>query len=264
MRGCRAGGGTSLPVRPGGLVARRAEVRPPPSGRRSGSAQTHGSAMYQASHPPLPLDELRRNNQDLMSALDDLREQKEQLVLLNAELEETNRGVMVLYHQLSQELEQTNLGVVALYAELDEKSERLREASEAKNRFWANVSHELRTPLNSIIGLTRLLAEPGGRRSPAQRRPGDEAMCMVSPGSAVAVVSPAARVAICSTSELPWTGGVPAHRPAAQSMDRSAPLPTVRRSQRRITGLTRLPGWSLKARCRSPSPGRRLSCALPG
>jgi len=26
--------------------------------------------------------------------------------------------------------------------------------------FWANVSHELRTPLNSIIGLTRLLAEP--------------------------------------------------------------------------------------------------------
>jgi anti-sigma regulatory factor (Ser/Thr protein kinase) len=29
-----------------------------------------------------------------------------------------------------------------------------------KDRFWANVSHELRTPLNSIIGLTRLLAEP--------------------------------------------------------------------------------------------------------
>jgi len=50
--------------------------------------------------------------------------------------------------------------VVALYAELDEKSERLRVASESKDRFWANVSHELRTPLNSIIGLTRLLAEP--------------------------------------------------------------------------------------------------------
>src|SRR6185437_11812886 len=36
-------------------------------------------------------------------------------------------------------------------------------ASESKDRFWANVSHELRTPLNSIIGLTRLLAEPDGR-----------------------------------------------------------------------------------------------------
>jgi CheY-like chemotaxis protein len=58
--------------------------------------------------------------------------------------------------------------VVALYAELDERSERLRAASESKDRFWANVSHELRTPLNSIIGLTRLLAEPGpdGRLDP--------------------------------------------------------------------------------------------------
>ena len=67
---------------------------------------------------------------------------------------------MALYSELSDELEQTNRGVVALYAELDEKSERLRAASESKDRFWANISHELRTPLNSIIGLARLLAEP--------------------------------------------------------------------------------------------------------
>ena len=114
-----------------------------------------------ALFPPSPLDELRRNNEDLIRALDDLRQQKEQLVLVNAELEETNQGVMAMYRQLSDELEQTNRGVVALYAELDEKSERLREASEAKNRFWANISHELRTPLNSITGLTRLMTEPG-------------------------------------------------------------------------------------------------------
>ena len=113
-----------------------------------------------AVRPHSALDELRRQNQDLISALDDLRQQKEQLLLLNAELQETNRGVMALYGELSDELEQTNRGVVALYAELDEKSERLRAASESKDRFWANVSHELRTPLNSIIGLTRLLAEP--------------------------------------------------------------------------------------------------------
>ena len=113
-----------------------------------------------ALFPASPLDELRRNNEDLIRALDDLRQQKEQLVAVNAELEETNQGVMAMYSQLSEELEQTNRGVVALYAELDEKSERLREASEAKNRFWANISHELRTPLNSILGLTRLLADP--------------------------------------------------------------------------------------------------------
>jgi signal transduction histidine kinase/CheY-like chemotaxis protein len=119
------------------------------------------SEQVAAAHPQSALDELRRQNQDLISALDDLRQQKEQLLLLNAELQETNRGVMALYSELSSELEQTNRGVVALYAELDETSERLRAASESKDRFWANVSHELRTPLNSIIGLTRLLAEPG-------------------------------------------------------------------------------------------------------
>ena len=112
--------------------------------------------------PETTLDELRRNNEDLIAALDDLRQQKEQLVALNAELQETNRGVMALYSELSDELEQTNRGVVALYRELDEKSEELRQASLSKDRFWANVSHELRTPLNSIIGLTRLLTDPGG------------------------------------------------------------------------------------------------------
>ncbi len=109
--------------------------------------------------PQSTLDELRRNNQDLIEALEDLKRQKEQLLLLNAELQETNRGVMALYTELSEELEQTNRGVVALYAELDEKSEQLRAAAEAKDRFWANVSHELRTPLHSIKGLTLLLED---------------------------------------------------------------------------------------------------------
>ena len=127
------------------------------------------SEQLAAARSRSALDELSRQNQDLIAALDDLRQQKDQLVALNAELQETNRGVMAMYHELSSELEQTNRGVVALYAELDETSERLRAASESKDRFWANVSHELRTPLNSIIGLTRLLAEPapdGGALDP--------------------------------------------------------------------------------------------------
>ena len=120
--------------------------------------------------PRSAMEELRRQNQDLIAALEDLKQQKDQLVLLNSELAETNDGVMALYSELSAELEQTNRGVVALYAELDEKSDRLRAASESKDRFWANVSHELRTPLNSIIGLTRLLAEPGDGALDPERR----------------------------------------------------------------------------------------------
>ena len=77
--------------------------------------------------------------------------------------------MLALYNQLSEELEETNRGVVALYAELDEKSAQLREASEAKNRFWANVSHELRTPLNSVIGLSGCSLGPGGEPLTAEQ-----------------------------------------------------------------------------------------------
>jgi signal transduction histidine kinase/CheY-like chemotaxis protein len=141
-----------------GQVVRMTKRRPQLSTPDLSAVRERLAAML----PESTLDELRRNNQDLIAALEDVTRQKEQLLLLNAELQETNRGVMALYSELSEELEQTNRGVVALYRELDEKSEQLRAASESKDRFWANVSHELRTPLNSIIGLTRLLADPAG------------------------------------------------------------------------------------------------------
>jgi signal transduction histidine kinase/CheY-like chemotaxis protein len=107
------------------------------------------------------LDELRAQNQELLDTLESLEQKQEALVRLNAELEETNQGVVALYKELSEELEQTNRGVVALYAELDEKSIQIKESSEAKTRFWSNVSHELRTPINSVIGLARLLSAQG-------------------------------------------------------------------------------------------------------
>jgi signal transduction histidine kinase/CheY-like chemotaxis protein len=107
------------------------------------------------------LDELRAQNQELLDTLEKLESKQKELVRLNEELEETNRGVVALYKELTDELEQTNRGVVALYAELDEKSIQLREASEAKNRFWSNISHELRTPINSVVGLARLLSARG-------------------------------------------------------------------------------------------------------
>ena len=105
------------------------------------------------------LEALRIQNLDLLSALEDLKARQDDLVRANAELEETNRGVLALHAELSEELEQTNQGVVALYAELDEATRQLRAASESKTRFWAGVSHELRTPLNSVLGLARLLLD---------------------------------------------------------------------------------------------------------
>ncbi|BCL15151.1 sensor histidine kinase [Micromonospora sagamiensis] len=116
-------------------------------------------AQLAQSAPGSALDELTVQNEQLVAALDEVRSQRDELAVLNEELQETNRGVLALYNQLSAELEETNRGVVALYAELDEKSAQLKAASESKSRFLANVSHELRAPVTAIIGLARLLAD---------------------------------------------------------------------------------------------------------
>jgi signal transduction histidine kinase/CheY-like chemotaxis protein len=91
--------------------------------------------------PRGPLEEVQRQNQELIQALDELRRRQEELEHLNHELEDTNRGV------------------VALYAELDEKADHLRRADELKSRFLSNMSHEFRTPLNSITALSHLLLD---------------------------------------------------------------------------------------------------------
>lgn len=60
---------------------------------------------------------------------------------------------------LRAELEETNRGVVALYSELDAQAEQLRKATEMKSRFLAYMSHEFRTPISSIRSIARLLAD---------------------------------------------------------------------------------------------------------
>ena len=86
-----------------------------------------------------PLDEVERQNQELLKTLAALREKQEELAELNRELEDTNRGV------------------VALYAELDQHADDLRRVSDLKTSFLSNLTHEFRTPLNSITSLCQLL-----------------------------------------------------------------------------------------------------------
>jgi signal transduction histidine kinase len=60
---------------------------------------------------------------------------------------------------LNAELAETNKGVVALYAELDDHAAALREVSELKSRFLSYMSHEFRTPLGSIRSIARILLD---------------------------------------------------------------------------------------------------------
>ncbi|HYI07755.1 MAG TPA: ATP-binding protein [Thermoanaerobaculia bacterium] len=91
--------------------------------------------------PESPLEEIQQQNAELLQALAELNQRREEQERLNQELEDTNRGVL------------------ALYAELDEKAEFLRRADHAKSRFLSDMGHEFRTPVNSILALTRLLEE---------------------------------------------------------------------------------------------------------
>ncbi|GAB3986452.1 sensor histidine kinase [Plantactinospora veratri] len=123
-----------------------------------------------ASAARTPLEEMAEQNEQLLAALEQTRAQRDELARLNAELAETNQGVLALYTQLSEELDETNRGVVALHAELEDRSVQLRTASEAKTRFLANVSHELRAPVTAVIGLTRLLLDPASDPLTAEQR----------------------------------------------------------------------------------------------
>ncbi|HEY0748105.1 MAG TPA: ATP-binding protein [Steroidobacteraceae bacterium] len=61
------------------------------------------------------------------------------------------------FSNLEAELAETNKGVVALYAELDENAVQLKEAADLKSRFLSYMSHEFRTPLASITSVTDIL-----------------------------------------------------------------------------------------------------------
>lgn len=102
-------------------------------------AQIAGELARQ--QPRTLLEEVQQQNQELLQALAEVRKRQEELVHLNRELEDTNRGVL------------------ALYAELDEKADHLRRANDLKTRFLSNMSHEFRTPVNSILSLSRLLLD---------------------------------------------------------------------------------------------------------
>jgi signal transduction histidine kinase/CheY-like chemotaxis protein len=114
---------------------------PPRSPVLSGEDISRLTAALTSEAGQDPMEELRHQNQELLSTLADLRVRQLELAKLNRELEDTNRGV------------------VALYAELDEQADHLRRADELKSKFLSNMSHEFRSPLSSILALSGLLLE---------------------------------------------------------------------------------------------------------
>ncbi|MFJ2259312.1 sensor histidine kinase [Streptomyces sp. NPDC087844] len=141
-----------------------------PEAADTAEQQARLTEVLKAARRSTEADDLRARTRDLIATLEETRAQQEELRRLNEELEETNRGVLALYTELTQELEATNSGVLALHTELEDKRHQLQEASEAKTRFWTNISHELRTPVNSVVALSTLLLAPSSPALTAEQR----------------------------------------------------------------------------------------------
>jgi signal transduction histidine kinase len=117
-----------------GLAVSMARALPPrsPSPSPEDAARIAGELL--GLEPPGTVDEMLRQDCELIQALDELRAGR-------------------------QALDEISQGALALHEELDERGDSLKKAGEMRTRFLANVSHELRTPLSSILSLARLLLD---------------------------------------------------------------------------------------------------------
>jgi signal transduction histidine kinase/CheY-like chemotaxis protein len=130
----------TVETKPGaGTTVRLSKQLPPRTPPITPASLKRITGVLATDGPADAMEEIRRQNQQILLQMEQLRTRQEDLERLNQELQDTNRGV------------------VALYAELDERADHLRRADELKSKFLSHMSHEFRTPLNSILALSRLL-----------------------------------------------------------------------------------------------------------
>ncbi|GIJ49488.1 hypothetical protein Val02_63740 [Virgisporangium aliadipatigenens] len=139
--------GTALSVRSDG---RRVEVEVPgPDGPRLLSVNVDPPGPGDVAHDELYLAAATLSPRALLAYL--LAGAEQHTSRLTAAERDAN--------ELRGELDETNRGLMALYGELSEARTAAEQASQAKSSFLATMSHEIRSPLNAVIGFTSLLLD---------------------------------------------------------------------------------------------------------
>ena len=132
-----------------------------------------------------PLSEARTQNQELLQALAELNARKSEAERLNAELENTNRGVLALYSELDEKAAQLTMlngeleaRVESAVSECQRVNDALRQAQkmEAIGQLTGGVAHDFNNLLQVVTGNLEMLL----RRLPASdersRRAAENAM----------------------------------------------------------------------------------------
>jgi signal transduction histidine kinase len=93
-----------------------------------------------------PMEEVRTQNLELLSALELLRERDEEVTRVNRELSETNTGVVALYSELERNTQR-----------IQHAEQMLRARNEELKDFAHTVAHDLKAPLRGIAGYAQEL-----------------------------------------------------------------------------------------------------------
>ena len=118
---------------------------PPEQAARARARAAELRAQFASDPDESAVEELQRQNRDLLAVLAELEEKRAELERLNRELNESNR-------------------------ELNEANAKLRELSNMKEEFLALTTHDLRSPLTVISGVINFFTSGRlGELSPEQR-----------------------------------------------------------------------------------------------
>jgi len=114
-------------------------------------------------------EELRVQQEELVSANRELEDQTNALKVSEEELQQQQEELRVTNEELEEktkyleeqriDITNKNLELEDIGKNLEQKAEELELASKYKSEFLANMSHELRTPLNSLLILSSSLSE---------------------------------------------------------------------------------------------------------
>ena len=99
--------------------------------------------------------ELEEQTNALKVSEEELQQQQEELRVTNEELEEKTKFL----EQQRIDITNKNLKLETIGENLEQKAKELEIASKYKSEFLANMSHELRTPLNSLLILSGSLSD---------------------------------------------------------------------------------------------------------